>query len=172
MSPLTMNYSHCITWLTLAFCTALGCSAAPPKSQTPDRSKEASAKGEKAQRDDGRASIIASVEGGTLGPYIGYGAQGALALYAPPAKDDEQRKWLVQRIDNKGNAMGDPLNIGASPEDVPFAIVREANQGYLALWVRQIHRADVLEGVLLDKQGSLIGDIATISQARGEVVWG
>lgn len=171
MPSLMTNNPRPFTWLAFALFTAVGCGGASTTPHTPERTKTPAAQGQGSEADDGRASVIATVTGGTLGPYIGYGSNGALALYAPPAAEGEQRRWLVQRIDAEGEALGDALDIGSSPEDVPFAVLRESTGGYLALWVRQIHRADVLEGVLLGEQGSLVGDIVTISQARGEVVW-
>lgn len=169
--PPHIQLKHLLSaWTAVALCSALGCGGSKPTSKTPKTSRAENAPAHDATN-DGLASVIATVPGGTLGPYVGYGPNGALALYSTPSEEKKGRRWLVQRMDGEGGALGEPLDIGMGPDDVPFAVVRAVNGGYLALWVREVHQADVLEGATLGEDGSLVDTIHTMTQAGGEVVW-
>jgi hypothetical protein len=158
------------SWSVVALCAALGCGGTQPSTTTPDRSARED-KDNKGRAADGLASLIATVPSGTIGPYIGYGPKGAMALFSPHPDQGSERRWHVQPLDEKGDPLKGPYDIGPAPEDVPFAIVRSVGESYLSLWVRQVHRADVLEGILIGPEGSLEGSIHTMTQARGEVLW-
>lgn len=169
MPPTNLNTFIPSTWLALSLSIALGCGSAQPSTKS---SRNLPGEGDKAPAPvstDNLATVIATVAGGTIGPYIGYGTDGAMALYAPPSEKD--RRWLVQPLDKEGAPVGAPRDVGLAPDDIPFAIVRQVKDSYVALWVRRVHNADVLEGVLLDKHGSMAGSIGTVSQANGQVVW-
>lgn len=157
------------SWSILALCAVLGCGGTKPNTSTPDRATRAG-KEDQARKTDGLASLIATVPPGTLGPYIGYSPKGAMTMFSPQPEEGG-RRWHVQPLDKTGVPLKGPYDIGPAPDDVPFAVVRSVGEKYLSLWVRQVHRADVLEGILIGPDGSLEGSIGTMTQARGEVLW-
>jgi len=119
--------------------------------------------------DDGLASLVAVVSAGTLGPYVGYGPNGAMALFAPPR--DTGRRWIVQPLHSSGARAEGPYDIGPAPEDVPFAVVKPIGDSFLAMWVRRVHRADVLEGIMVGADGSVPGSMTAMVHAQGSVMW-
>ncbi len=123
------------SWSVVALCTALGCGGAQPSATTPERSAR-EGKENKERDTDGLASLIATVPSGTLGPYIGYGPKGAMAMFSPHPEQENGRRWHVQPLDAKGAPLKGPYDIGPAPEDVPFAVVRSVGETYLSLWVR------------------------------------
>ncbi|PIE05811.1 MAG: hypothetical protein CSA75_02820 [Sorangium cellulosum] len=166
-----MQISSVFSWCSvLSACAALGCSGTQPSPQSATQPRAPDAIKATEKQGDGLATLIASVPSGTLGPYVGYGSEGAIILFSPPS-EDSPRKWLVQALDKQGAPVDGPFDIGTSPDDVPFAVVRALTEGYVALWVRQVNQADVLEGILLDKKGVRLGSINTMTQANGRVVW-
>jgi len=156
------------TWPILALCTALGCGGSSPSPSSP-LPRKGSAPSTSEAKGDGLASLVATVPEGTLGPYVGYGPKGAMTLFSPPK--ESERRWLVQPLNDKGAPLPGPYDVGPSPEDVPFAVVRPIGDEFLAMWVRQVHRADVLEGIVVGLDGSIPGSITTLAQAQGHVVW-
>ncbi|HQB47222.1 MAG TPA: hypothetical protein PLV85_26640, partial [Polyangiaceae bacterium] len=154
--------------IALVVCS-LSCGGSAPSRLSPSSAPAATAPTPDAH-DDGLASLITSVPEGTLGPYVGYGPKGALALFSPP--HESQRRWWVQALDEQGKPKAEPFGLGPSPDDVPFATVRPIGEDVFgAIWVRRIHHTDVLEGALVKNNSMLSDNITTFTQARGKVIW-
>ena len=151
----------------------VSCSPSPqPAAPTrPIAAKDAGTKA--AARDPSwlQGQVLAQVSEGTFGPYIGYGPKGALALYSPGGA--QERRWLAQSLSATGAPSGSPVALGKAPDDAPVALVRPiaGSGGFLALWAHRTDSGSALEGAVLGADGKPAGQILTLAQASGQIVW-
>jgi hypothetical protein len=150
--------------------SAASCSPAPtPASPVKPMPRDAGAEASASDPAWLRGEIVAQVPDSTLGPYVAWGQEGALAFFAPGGA--QERKWLAQPLGSNGAASGKPVEVARAPDDAPVVVVRATAGGFVAIWVRRLDHGTALEAVSLDSAGKPRSEPSTLAQATGQIVW-
>lgn len=164
----------CLVAMPILIGCVVSCSSAPPPASANRKVASPKDAGAEAAPSDPRwlhGQVIAEVPEGTFGPYVSYGAQSAIALYAPSG--GKERRWIAQPLNDKGVPTGKAKDVARAPDDAPVVVIRQAaaNDGFVALWVRKLDHGSALESIALDTTGLARSEAVTIAQVTGQIVW-
>jgi hypothetical protein len=156
----------------LAGALAASCASAPPQTSTPRGLSSSASHAPSRESPQGlRTASIASAPEGTLGPYVAYGPQGAMALYSPGG--ESPRRWVVQPIGKDGAAAAAARNLADAPDAPAFAVLRAdpAASRFIALWTGDATDGSALMAAVLRQDGSLVGTVAQVARGPQTILW-
>lgn len=164
---------HCAVACALVALSALGCGSAPPPAPVaPKAPAPAPAKPPTGPIHAGMlvGKLLAQVEEGTVGPYLAFSDQHALAFYSPPS--DTARRWYAQPLTATGQLDARLVDAAGAPDHPAFALLRAGTADtYVALWVRGSNDTQALEALTLDRYGVARGDVAAVAQSSNSLLW-
>ncbi len=156
----------------LAGALAASCASTPPQPSTPPGPSSSAPHAPSRSASPGlRIASIASAPEGTLGPYVAYGTQGAMALYSPGG--ESPRRWVVQPIGQDGAAAAAARNLADAPDAPAFAVLRSdaTASRFIALWTGDAADGSALTAAVIRQDGSLVGTVAQVARGPQTILW-
>jgi hypothetical protein len=124
------------------------------------------------------AEKLASVPGGTFGPYIGQGSGGSIVAWAA-AESGDKRAWYSLALSSDGKPQSKPLRVADAPRELGLVAVRAAGgaraaglaaPGFVLISTRRGEEERV-EALELGPRGELRAGPTLLTNAADEVLW-
>jgi hypothetical protein len=115
---------------------------------------------------------LASLPPGSSGPYLSTNKDGALAVWAVPAKTEQRWTWHAQALSLNGTLIGKEHALVESANDLLSVTVRPlGGKNFVLLWSRGSANGTILEALAMDGSGKALSKPQVVVEEAPPVLW-